>query len=1073
MSNNAGPYRTARAALRPLLFGLLLLPALIPLLQGDALPCTHDNIFHSYRIVAMRDMLRHGWLFSRWVPNLALGYGYPFFNYREPLPYLVGEALYVTGLQLPLVLGLLYAASLVGAAWGAYALGRDLFGERAGWVAGVAYGLSPYLLMDSLRRGNMPESVGLALVPWLFVVTRRIILHRRQSDIVVTTLLLAALFLSHNITSLLLAPFLGAYVLLLAWLHRDRGRWPYAFAAVGLAVLLTAWFWLPALTEQDYAQLHLSRTTRNNDFRYNFVTWREMLLTLPVPYDPDYLNAPMRVMIGTGQIALGTLGAVLGLFGRNRRRSRAVVALLMCAAVGYLWMATPGALGLWNRVDILSFVQFPWRMVGRALLPICLLSGLAVELVVSWLSPRRSVTQDRLSVSVVLLAVCGLTLLGWPETYPPKGICPSLPFPDMRELYARETEGWLGMDPESSYFPIWVEDHPHDMTLAEAFVNGRLPERFDLSAMPSGAQVLDAVYRPLGASLRVISPVSFTGRWLGLYFPGWSASIDGMAVPVWPEEDSGLLLFEVPPGEHELTVRFGSTTARRVGVGLATAGIVLGAGLLAVTSRLDRTNRGVVAEDGGVEQNRPASAADATAKTLLLAALALFLLRILVVNRYETPIRRSRLEYDQLPEVSAQLRTRYANGLDLLGYSLDTELRTADAELRVDLLWQASVPIEGSYRMTVLLRGADGQIWSPAGTARPRGYEDPIDTAAWTSGQYAYDPHIVTLLPGAPPGDYDVVIRVFAKDTLALDSVVGSLGEPLGVDLVVGSATFTRPGDVPALTALGVTDDEPVSLCGQLGLWRMASDRATGRPGDVIAVQWVWEAVASPEPRVEATLALLSSDNTAVRTWALPLVAGWWPTDSWQPGDRWAGRHIVRLPGDLDSGSYRLTVSLPECPNMAEVPVAVDAPVRVWEVPSGYAPMSVIFSPPDASDVPHVELVGLRLSDRDATAGQTLEAGLAWRALTAMDTSYRVFLHLLDGEGRLVAQDDGEPAAWSRPTTGWATGEVVVEMRQVTVPADAEPGSYTLRVGLYEEEGPRLQLPGGDDGTVLATITVR
>ncbi len=43
----------------------------------------------------------------------------------------------------------------------------------------------------------------------------------------------------------------------------------------------------------------------------------------------------------------------------------------------------------------------------------------------------------------------------------------------------------------------------------------------------------------------------------------------------------------------------------------------------------------------------------------------------------------------------------------------------------------------------------------------------------------------------------------------------------------------------------------------------------------------------------------------------------------------------------------------------------------------------------------------------------------------------------------------------------------------MTVPEDAEPGRYTLRVGLYEEEGPRLQTAEGDDGAVLATITVR
>ena len=151
----------------PLLLMLFLLPAILPLLHSDSVPCTHDNSLHYYRITAMRDALRHGWLFSRWVPNLVLGYGYPFFNFREPLPYLLGEFLAVLGLPLPLVLGLMYAASLVAAAWGAYAAARDLFGERAAWITAMSYGLGPYLLLDMMRRGNLTESVALALLPWL------------------------------------------------------------------------------------------------------------------------------------------------------------------------------------------------------------------------------------------------------------------------------------------------------------------------------------------------------------------------------------------------------------------------------------------------------------------------------------------------------------------------------------------------------------------------------------------------------------------------------------------------------------------------------------------------------------------------------------------------------------------------------------------------------------------------------------------------------------------------------------------------------------------------------------------
>ncbi|MCU0520224.1 MAG: 6-pyruvoyl-tetrahydropterin synthase-related protein [Anaerolineae bacterium] len=1067
---NARLERLASEGLKPLAFGLLLLPALLPLLRGDALPCTHDNMFHGYRIVAMRDMLRHGWLFSRWVPNLALGYGYPFFNYREPLPYLAGEVLHVLGLPVPLVLGLLYAGSLVGAAWGAYVLARDLFGERAAWIAGVAYGLSPYLLMDALRRGNMPESVGLALVPWLFVTTRRVILRRQRSDVAATVLLLVTLFLSHNISSLLLAPFLGAYVLLLSWEHRDRGGWPFALAAVGLAVLLTAWFWLPALTEQGFAQLHLSRTTRNNDFRYNFVGWREMLLTLPAAYDSSYLNPPMRIAVGFGQAVLGALGAVAGLMGRRQRDQRTLVALLTLFAVGYLWMASRDALGLWERLDVLSFVQFPWRLVGRALLPICLLAGLAVETALTRVESAMRGHAAWVPAGVVCVVVTALVLLAWPETYPPKGMCPSTQYPDMAELYARESEGWLGMDPESSYFPVWVEEHPQDLALATAFAEGALPERFDVSVLPPGGAVLSAQYRPLRARLVVRAPESFEARWLGLYFPGWSVRIDGSIVAVTPEAGTGLLTFPVAAGDHEIEVAFGTTALRRLGAVLVAVGLALSVPLAAAVLRWPRPVRDPAHGAAGAPlSGRNAAALRHMPMALLGLAAVLAGLRFAVVDQIETPIRRT-----SLPALSTPVDAAFAGGLSLVGLTQGTALLPADAELSVDLLWQARASMNTNYGMTVLLRGADGAIWSPAGTARPRGYEAPIPTRGWAPGQYAYDPHLVTVLPGTPPGYYDIVVTAFDAETLVADSVLGTNGYPAGPDLIVGSVRVIAPRTIPSLVALGVPAGSRVATCGSMGLWTMTADRASSAPGNIVATRWVWEALAAPETDAEALLTLLDPDGQERRSWSLAPATAWWPTGDWAMGERWVGRHVVRLPGDLDGGVYQLVGSLSGCPHLAQVALTVEAPDRQWSLPGSYDPVSVGFGVGGTTgNLGIIELAGVVLPAAQATAGQRLDVGLAWRALAPMDVAYRVYLHLLGPDGALVDQDDGEPMAWSRPTTGWAVGEVVAETRHVTVPEGAAAGDYTLRVGLYEVGGSRLKVAEGDDGEILTIVSVR
>jgi len=1044
----------------------LLLPALLPLLRGTGLPCTHDNVLHYYRITAIDAAWRQGWVFSRWVPNLALGYGYPFFNFREPLPYLAGALLYQTGLSLPLVLGLLYAASFIAAAWGAYVLARDLFGAYAGWIAALAYGLGPYLLLDALRRGNMPESVALALLPWLMVTFRRIILGGGRGPFLASVLLLAALFLSHNISSLLFAPLLGGYVILLAWVYHARKAWPWAFAAAFLGVMLTAWFWFPALTEQSTVQLHLSRTTRNNDFHYNFATWQEMLFTLPTPYDPDFLNPPMRVPLGVVQTALAVAGVVIG-WRRARIRGdsqdaadvranevRLSVVFFALAALAYLWMSSPGSVWLWEAFPMLSFIQFPWRLVGRALLPVSLLASAAFT---AFPSSRLPSPVYRLPFYIALLL---FAFFSWPDTYPPKGYCAMDTHPDMADLYAYEQEGWMGVDPEGSYFPVWVEVQPTATALADAFARGEEPERLDRDALPDGARVLAADYRPLRASVTLETPAAFQARWLSFYFPGWRVDIDGAPVTVAPEEDTGLLTFAVPAGKHTLNVHFRTTPARRwVSLVSVAALLVFGLAAWRINATAGAPNSSQ-AEDSLATRHSPL----ASLWALALFAIITLALKLLLVDQVANPLRRSRLATGALPEVTTPLPQPFAGGLALLGYDSASRELSADGEAQIDLLWQARETPAVEYYAVVLLTGADGRYWSPAGTLRPRGYEPTPPTTMWLPGQYAYDPHIVQPLPGTPPGEYNIVVGLFDKATLAPASVLGADGNPAGPDLTLGALVITSPQTQPDLRALDVPADAVLRRCGALGLWAMTADRVRAAPGEIVGLRWVWEATETPQSAWLAQLTLLDAAGNAERAWALPLSAAWWPTDRWSAGERWVGRPVIRLPGGLESARYRLAVRLSGCDAaLAEVPLDVAAPERVWQAPDGLLSAGADFGG-------EVRLLGYALDPAMPVAGETLTVQLAWQALAEMEASYRVFVHLIGADGRVLAQSDGEPLNWTRPTTGWAVGEVVVETRTLAVPATLPAGQAVLRVGLYLPNGPRLITAANEDAFVLATF---
>jgi hypothetical protein len=115
-----------------------------------------------------------------------------------------------------------------------------------------------------------------------------------------------------------------------------------------------------------------------------------------------------------------------------------------------------------------------------------------------------------------------------------------------------------------------------------------------------------------------------------------------------------------------------------------------------------------------------------------------------------------------------------------------------------------------------------------------------------------------------------------------------------------------------------------------------------------------------------------------------------------------------------------------------------------------------------------------------AKPGERVEVTLYWQARLEMETSYKVFVHLYDAEGKILAQQDRVPGLGARPTTTWQPGEVLADRHSLPVSSDSVPGSYQLAVGLYDPQtGSRLAAYGPDgqrlseDRVLLREVQVR
>ncbi len=90
-----------------------------------------------------------------------------------------------------------------------------------------------------------------------------------------------------------------------------------------------------------------------------------------------------------------------------------------------------------------------------------------------------------------------------------------------------------------------------------------------------------------------------------------------------------------------------------------------------------------------------------------------------------------------------------------------------------------------------------------------------------------------------------------------------------------------------------------------------------------------------------------------------------------------------------------------------------------------------------------------------AHPGQDVEIWLDWRALKQTETSYKVFVHLIQNY-QLAAP----PADYYTPLGGafptalwipvWVEGQAVSDPHRLTLPSTLAPGEYALEIGLYD-----------------------
>jgi hypothetical protein len=127
---------------------------------------------------------------------------------------------------------------------------------------------------------------------------------------------------------------------------------------------------------------------------------------------------------------------------------------------------------------------------------------------------------------------------------------------------------------------------------------------------------------------------------------------------------------------------------------------------------------------------------------------------------------------------------------------------------------------------------------------------------------------------------------------------------------------------------------------------------------------------------------------------------------------------------------------------------------------------------------PGAELRGWQLSG-PTRPGDTPELALIWHALGRQNRNWTVFIHLVDAQGQIVAEDNRPPRDDAFPMLQWVAGDWVEDRHPLALPANLAPGEYHIRVGLFFPRTDRRAGVYSKRGTLrgdyldIGTLTVR
>ena len=425
---------------------------------------------------------------------------------------------------------------------------RIYFKQIPSTVAIFLYNISPYRILNLYVREALPEFFASVFFPLVLFALYYLIKEKKRWAIILLAISFTGLALSHPMMMVVASFIIFPYLLFLLKDEKEKIKKLFLTGvSMGWGLLMAAYYLIPLNIEIKYfyygsgnhltqgQTLHLKNFIDPNWYYY---------------FDRDVLNRGHFVTPGLFEVIILVIG-ILYLVRRIMIAKKWKVDMLDIAVfvgVTSLFLTTDYALIFYEKINILSNIQFPWRMLSLFIF--------VPPIIIAYILNKFE--NNKLKIAALTLIVA-FAFLRFPQ------------------LYSKNNTD----HPLSQYLFTKINLHSTNMNTIWTGITDDYPVKRQKGEIIEGQGKI--VSRELSNSWRKYAVNAITDIRMAdytFYFPGWKVWVDSKPVDIQFQDPNyrGIITYNVPKGRHNIYLKFTDTKVRVLGnlvSALSIAGLII------------------------------------------------------------------------------------------------------------------------------------------------------------------------------------------------------------------------------------------------------------------------------------------------------------------------------------------------------------------------------------------------------------------------------------------------------------------------------------------------------------------